>query len=321
MEAALSTRRMRVAEAYDNLRPLLFSIAYRMLGSVAEAEDIVQEAFLRYQRALAEQTAEIESPKAYLSAVTTRLAVDHLRSARVRREQYVGEWLPEPVLTEETSLDGARYVEEADSLSMAFLLVLERLSPVERAVFLLHDVFDYGYDEISRIVGKSEDNCRQLAARARRHVQEEKPRFEASRQQREELAARFFDALHDGDVESLVEVLAADAAVYSDGGGKAPALPRPLFGRDRVAKLLLGLSRTRRKLGLTVRRTEINGQPGAMFFDGSGLLVAAWTLDIADGLVQTIRSVANPEKLRHVGPPADLRALLHHGERGARHRT
>src|SRR5438552_12871705 len=196
MEAALSTRRMRVAEAYDDLRPLLFSIAYRMLGSVAEAEDIVQEAFLRYQRSLSEHTAEIESPRAYLSAVTTRLAIDHLRSARVRREQYVGEWLPEPVLTDETSLDGACYVEEADSLSMAFLLVLERLSPVERAVFLLHDVLAYGYDEISGIVGKSENNCRQLAARARRHVQEEKPRFEASRQQREELAARFFDALH-----------------------------------------------------------------------------------------------------------------------------
>jgi len=321
MEAALSTRRMRVAEAYEDLRPLLFSIAYRMLGSVAEAEDIVQEAFLRYQRALAEQTGEVESPRAYLSAVTTRLAIDHLRSARVRREQYVGEWLPEPVATEETRLDGARYVEEADSLSMAFLLVLERLSPVERAVFLLHDVFDYGYDEISRIVGKSEDNCRQLATRARRHVQEEKPRFEASRRQREELAARFFDALDEGDVDSLIELLAADAAVYSDGGGKAPTLPRPLFGRDRVAKLLFGLIRIRRELGLTVRRTEINGQPGAMFFDGSGLLVGTWTLDIADGLVQTIRSVANPEKLRHLGPPADLRALLHDGERRARKRT
>jgi RNA polymerase sigma-70 factor (ECF subfamily) len=320
MEAGLSTGRMRVAEAYEDLRPLLFSIAYRMLGSVAEAEDIVQEAFLRYQRALAEQTTDIESPRAYLSAVTTRLAIDHLRSARVRREQYVGEWLPEPMLTEETSLDGARYVEEADALSMAFLLVLERLSPVERAVFLLHDVFGHGYDEISGIVGKSEDNCRQLATRARRHVREEKPRFEASRRQRDELAARFFDALDEGDMDSLIELLGADAAVYSDGGGKAPALPRPLFGRDRVAKLLQGLSRTRRELGLTFRRTEINGQPGAIFFDGSGLLVATWTLDIADGLVQTIRSVANPEKLRHLGPPADLRALLH-GDRRASHHT
>jgi RNA polymerase sigma-70 factor (ECF subfamily) len=310
---------MRVAEAYEDLRPLLFSIAYRMLGSVAEAEDIVQEAFLRYQRALAEQTAEVESPRAYLSAVTTRLAIDHLRSARVRREQYVGEWLPEPVLTEETSLDGARYVEEADSLSTAFLLVLERLSPIERAVFLLHDVFDYGYDEISRIVGKSEDNCRQLATRARRHIQEEKPRFEASRRQREGLAARFFDAVGDGDMDSLVELLAADAVVYSDGGGKAPSWPRPIFGRDRVARLILALRDAIREFGLTVRRTEVNGQPGAMFLDRSGLLVAAWTVEIADGLVQTIRSVVNPDKLRHLGPPADAYALVR--ERGKRRRT
>jgi RNA polymerase sigma-70 factor, ECF subfamily len=319
MEAGLSTRRIRVAEAYEDLRPLLFSIAYRMLGSVAEAEDIVQEAFLRYQRAPVEQTAAVESPRAYLSAVTTRLAIDHLRSARVRREQYVGEWLPEPVLTEETSLDGARFVEEADSLSMAFLLVLERLSPVERAVFLLHDVFDYGYDEISGIVAKSEDNCRQLAARARRHLQEEKSRFEASRRQREELAARFFDALGEGDMDSLVELLAADAAAYADGGGKAPSWPRPVFGRVRVAKLLLGLGRTGRELGLIVRRTEINGQPGAMFFDGSGLLAAAVTLEIADELVQTVRAVVNPDKLRHLGPPVDARALLERHR--ARHGT
>jgi RNA polymerase sigma-70 factor (ECF subfamily) len=305
-----------VAETYEDLRPLLFSIAYRMLGSVAEAEDIVQEAFLRYQRALAEETAEVESPRAYLCAVTTRLAIDYLRSARARREDYVGEWLPEPVLTEETSLDGARYVEEADSLSMAFLLVLERLSPVERAVFLLHDVFDYDYREISRIVAKSEDNCRQLATRARRHVREEKPRFEAARQEHEELAARFFDAFGDGDIDSLVELLAADAAVYNDGGGKAPSAPRPIFGRDRVAKLLLGIARTRGELGVTVRRIEINGEPGAMFFDPSGLLIATWTLDIADGVVQTIRSVANPDKLGHLGTPADAYALLR-----ARHRT
>src|SRR5215471_13546582 len=163
-----------MAETYEDLRPLLFSIAYRMLGRVGEAEDVVQDAFLRYQNAAARQTGEIESPKAYLSAVTTRLAIDHLRSARVRKEQYVGEWLPEPLLTDDMSLDGARYVEEADSLSMAFLLLLERLSPVERAVFLLHDVFDYGYDEVAQIVERSEDNCRQLASRARRHVQEEK---------------------------------------------------------------------------------------------------------------------------------------------------
>jgi RNA polymerase sigma-70 factor (ECF subfamily) len=213
------------------------------------------------------------------------------------------------VLTEETSLDGARYVEQADSLSMAFLLVLERLSPVERAVFLLHDVFDYGYDEIARIVGKSEANCRQLAARARHHVREEKLRFEASREQRDELAARFVDALGDGDVDSLVELLAADAAVYSDGGGKAPSWTQPIFGRDRVIRLLAALPEAWRELGFRMRRTEINGQPGLMLFDRSDLLVTAWTFEIADGRVQTIRAVINPDKLRHLAPLADARAI------------
>jgi RNA polymerase sigma-70 factor, ECF subfamily len=308
MEASPSSR-MRVAETYEDLRPLLFSIAYRMLGSVAEAEDIVQDAFVRYQTL--DDTSQIDSPKAYLSAVTTRLAIDHLRSARARRESYVGEWLPEPLLTDETAQDGARYVEDADSLSMAFLLVLERLSPVERAVFLLHDVFDYGYDEIARIVDKSEDNCRQLAVRARRHVEEHKPRFEASRQQREELADRFFEAVGEGDMDGLVELLAADVVVYGDGGGTSPSWPRPIFGRDRVVRLLLGVGMQSSDLGLQTRRAEINGQPGIMVFDPDGRLINVMTLDIADGVVLTIRSVINPEKLRHLGPLADVRALFH----------
>ncbi len=299
-----------LGEVYESLRPILFSIAYRMLGSVAEAEDVVQEAFLRYQRASAEQASRIDSPKAYLSAVVTRLAIDHLRSARARREQYVGAWLPEPLVTEEEQMEGARYVEEVDSLSMAFLLLLERLTPVERAVFLLHDVFDYGYDEIARIVGKSEDNCRQLAARARRHVREQKPRFEASRRQREELANRLFAAVGRGDLDALVELLAGDAAVYGDGGGGAPSWPWPIFGRDRVARLLASLGTQARELGLSLRRTEINGQPGAMFIDPDGRLVNVVTVDIADGLVHTVRSVINREKLRHLGPLADVRALV-----------
>jgi RNA polymerase sigma-70 factor, ECF subfamily len=310
MEASRSTSNVRVAEAYEDLRPLSFSIAYRMLGSVAEAEDIVQEAFLRYQRAL-DDGAEIGSPKAYLSAVTTRLAIDHLRSARVRRESYVGEWLPEPLLTDETAPDGARAAEDADSLSMAFLLLLERLSPVERAVFLLHDVFDYGYDEVARIVGKSEDNCRQLATRARRHIEEHKPRFEASRKQREELAARFFEAIGDGDMDGIVELLAADVAVYGDGGGNVPSWPRPIFGRDRVARLLVGIGRQARELSLGFRPAEINGQPGVMAFDPSGRLISVMTIDLSGGLVQTVRSVINPDKLRHLGPLADVRALMH----------
>lgn len=300
----------RLEEVYADLRPLLFSIAYRMLGSVAEAEDMVQEAFLRYQAALADRRSEIGSPKAYLSATVTRLAIDHLRSARVRREHYVGAWLPEPVLTGDGRLEGTRFVDEIDSLSMAFLLVLERLTPVERAVFLLHDVFDYGYDEIARIVGKSEDNCRQLASRARRRVREEKPRFEVSRQRREELADRFFDALSNGNLSGLVELLAADAVVYGDGGGKAPASRRPVAGRDRVARFLLGLARHANELGVSVRRTEVNGQPGALFFDPSGRLINAVALDIANGVVQYVRSIVNPDKLGHLGPLADLRALL-----------
>jgi RNA polymerase sigma-70 factor (ECF subfamily) len=298
-----------VAETYEDLRPLLFSIAYRMLGSVAEAEDVVQDAFLRYQDALSRPGTEIESPKAYLSAVTTRLAIDHLRSARVRRESYVGEWLPEPLLTDESAPDAARYAEDADTLSMAFLLVLERLSPVERAVFLLHDVFDYGYDEVASIVDKSEANTRQLAVRARRHVEAEKPRFEASRQQRDELAARFFDAVGDGDMEGLVELLAADVVVVGDNGGTRPSWPRPIFGRDRVVRLLLGLGRHAVDLGVTVRRTEINGQPGAMFLDPSGRLLYVMTLDIVDGVVQTVRSTINPDKLRHLGPLGNLLQL------------
>ncbi len=235
---------MTAAEAYEQLRPLMFSIAYRMLGRASEAEDVVQEAFLRYHRAQSGEAgkAGIDSPKAYLSSITTRLCIDYLRSARVRREAYSGEWLPEPLLTDDpltgaTGPDPARLAEQADSLSMAFLLLLERLSPVERAVFLLHDVFSYGYDEIARIVGKSEDNCRQLATRARRHVGEHKPRFEASRDKREELAARFFGAVGDGDMDGLVAMLAADVVVYGDSGGTPPSWPRPIVGRDRVVRL------------------------------------------------------------------------------------
>ena len=295
---------------HDQLRPLMFSIAYRMLGSVAEAEDVVQEAFLRFQRALG-GCVRVESPKAYLSTVTTRLAIDHLRSARARRESYVGEWLPEPLLTE-SEPDVAQHAETADSLSMAFLVLLESLSPVERAVFLLHDVFGYAYDEIARIVGKSEQNCRQLAVRARRRVEERKPRFEASRAQRERLANRFFDAVEEGDMDGLVGLLAADVVVYGDGGGHpdVPSWRRPIHGRENVGRLLLGLRAQQKELGVTMRRTEINGQPGALFLDPDGRLINIVTVDVADGAVQTIRSIINPDKLAHLGPLADVRRLL-----------
>ena len=305
---------MSVTEAFETLRPLMFSIAYRMLGSVADAEDIVQEAFLRYHRVVAEDRA-VESPKAFLSSVTTRLSIDQLRSARSRREAYVGPWLPEPVLTDPAAPgpaapDPAAHAEDADSLSMAFLLLLERLSPTERAVFLLHDVFDYGYSEIAGIVGKSEDNCRQLARRARHHVVAHKPRFEASRRERDELAARFFAAMGEGDMSGLVDLLAADVVVYGDSGETRPSWPRPIIGRDNVRRLVASLSGQVRELGVTLRRAEINGQPGAMFYDSSGLLVSVLCLDIADGVVQAVRSVINPDKLHHLGPLSDFRSHL-----------
>jgi RNA polymerase sigma-70 factor, ECF subfamily len=299
---------MGTAEIYEPLRPLLFSIAYRMLGTVSDAEDIVQEAFLRYHRAAAGRDG-VESPKAFLSAVTTRLCIDHLRSARLRREAYVGEWLPEPLLTDTAAPDPAGAAEQADSLSMAFLLLLERLTPVQRAVFLLHDVFGYGYDEIAGIVGKSEDNCRQLALRARRRVGEGRPRFEASRSKREKLAGQFFRAVGDGDMDGLVSMLAEDVVVYGDSGGIGPSWPRPITGRGNVSRLLLGIGGQMRQVGITIRPTEINGQPGAMFLDPDGNLTNVFVLDIADGQVAAVRSVINPEKLRHLGSLADLPRL------------
>lgn len=283
----------------EEFRPLMFAIAYRMVGSVSDAEDIVQEVFLRFHRESTKGTV-IESPKAYLSAVTTRLSIDHLRSARVRRERYFGTWLPEPLLTDDES-DVAQHAETADSLSLAFLVLLEKLTPVERAVFILRDVFDYEYDEIASIVGKSEENCRQIAVRARRQVHAEKPRFEASRQRRRELADRFATAAASGDVEGLIELLAADVVAYADGGGKAVAFPRPVHGRERVARVLLGGKARGEALGVTsIRSVEINGQPGFLFLDARGRPLVAVSLDIADDLVQTIRAISNPEKLRHL---------------------
>jgi RNA polymerase sigma-70 factor, ECF subfamily len=300
---------MTTTEAYQSLRPLMFGIAYRMLGSVTEAEDIVQEAFLRYHRAQA-GPGGADSPKAYLSAVTTRLCIDQLRSARARREAYVGEWLPEPLLTDPAAPDPAAEAEQADSLSMAFLLLLERLSPVERAVFLLHDIFGYGYDEVAGIVGKSEDNCRQLARRARQHVAERRPRFEASRGKRDELAARFLAAVGAGDMDGMVAMLAADVTVYGDSGGVPPSWPRPITGRVQVARLLIAIGRQLRDLPVTGRLAEVNGQPGVLFEDDAGRLVAVMSLDIAGGQVRAVRSVISREKLRHLSPLADLAALL-----------
>ncbi len=291
------------------LRPAAFAIAYRMLGSVAEAEDVVQESLLRVHTTLA-AGERIESPRAYVATVATRLAIDQLRSARARRERYVGEWLPEPLVTDAAG-DPARQAELADSLSLAFLVMLESLSPEQRAVLLLRDVFDYGYDEIAEVVGKTADNTRQLATRARRHVEEHRPRFEASRQQRDDLARRFFAAARDGDLGGLETLLAQDVVLHGDGGGKVPALARSLHGRRRVARTLLAWARQGlRRGGATLRRVEVNGQPGALLLDPEGRLVSVMALDIADGRIQGVSSIVNPDKLRHLGRVGDMRALL-----------
>jgi RNA polymerase sigma-70 factor (TIGR02957 family) len=301
-------------ELLDELRPVAFAIAYRMLGSVAEAEDVVQESLLRVHRML-EAGEPIASPRAYVATVATRLAIDELRSARARRETYVGEWLPEPLVASAAD-DPARQAETADSLSLAFLVLLESLSPEQRAVFLLRDVFDYGYDEIAEIVGKREDNVRQLAARARRHVEERRPRFDASPEQHEELARRFFAAAQEGDVGSLEALLAHDVVLRGDGGGKVPALARALHGRSRVARTLLAWWRQGARIGrVAVRQVEVNGQPGGLMLDPDGRLIGVMALDIAGGQVQAVCSIVNPDKLAHLGPVADVHALLARRER------
>jgi RNA polymerase sigma-70 factor, ECF subfamily len=232
--------------------------------------------------------------------VTTRIAIDQLRSARARREVYPGQWLPEPIVDDEA----VRHAETADSLSLTFLHLLEKLSPVERAVFLLREVFDYPYDDVARIVGKTPENCRQILARAHRHVEEGRRRFDVSREERDEVARRFLAAWEEGDTGGLVELLAADATVYGDGGGKAPAVPVPLVGAERVAKALIGWGRQARERGLMHRPALVNGEPGLVFYDSEGSIVWVSALEIADGVVIAIRSILNPDKLEHLQAPA-----------------
>ncbi|MET9647214.1 RNA polymerase sigma-70 factor [Streptomyces syringium] len=291
---------MSKVEEFEELRPLLFSIAYRILGSVGEAEDAVQETWLRFDGSSTRPT----STKAFLSATVTRISIDVLRSARVRREQYVGPWFPEPLLNDPYQ-DPARAAELADSVSMAALVLLERLSPLERAVFILREVFGFGFDEIATAVERSEAACRQLLVRARRHMQAGRPRFEADRQERQKLATRFFDALREGDVTGLQELLAADVSLVGDGGGKSPALARAIVGADKAARLLASIFPWLLRVDVTFEPRDVNGQPGAIFRDRDGKVLYAMALDVLDGQIQTIRSVSNPDKLGHLGPVAD----------------
>ncbi|MGW1408256.1 RNA polymerase sigma-70 factor [Streptomyces sp. NPDC002403] len=295
---------MSKVEEFEELRPLLFSIAYRILGSVSEAEDAVQETWLRYDGSTTRPT----STKAFLSAAVTRISIDVLRSARVRREEYVGPWFPEPLLSDPYQ-DPARSVELADSVSMAALLLLERLSPLERAVFLLREVFAFGFDEVASAVGRSEAACRQLLVRARRHMEAGRPRFAADSQERRELATRFFDALKNGDVGGLQNLLAADVQLVGDGGGKAPQLARAVVGAENVARVLGTAFPWLFRIDVTCEPHEVNGQPGAVFRDRDGRVLNTMVLEVLDGRIQTVRGVINPDKLGHLGPVADAWAV------------
>ncbi|WP_151477871.1 RNA polymerase sigma-70 factor [Streptomyces albicerus] len=304
---------MSVSDLYGELRPRAFAIAYQMLGSVSEAEDVVQEAFLRMHQTL-QRDEPIASPRAYIATLATRLAIDQLRSARVRRESYVGEWLPEPMVTDPTPAEQA---ETADSLSLAFLVLLESLSPHQRAAFLLREVFEYPYTEVAEIIGTDVDSTRHLVARARNHLRTRRPRYHASRRQREELTRRFFAAAEQGDLRALEVLLAQDVALHGDGGGKVPALGRPINGRGRVARTMLAGLAAFARLGGRIHVTEVNGQPGAMAYDAQDRLVGVMGLDIADDQIQAIHSIVNPDKLRHLDEVSDLGTRLRPGRRSS----
>ncbi len=295
---------MNRAEVFSQQRPRLFGIAYRMLGSVMDAEDVVQDTFLRWQQATDGEIASVASPQAYLTTMVTRRCIDQLRSARARREQYVGPWLPEPLLTD-PSPDPAEASALADSLSTAFLVLLERLSPLERAVFLLREVFEYSYAEIAQIVGKSEVNCRQLLARARRRIDEQRPRFPASREQHERLVAEFGRAVSEGDMQGLLSVLADDVMLWTDGGGKVAAAVRPIFGVDRVVRGLFGF--VSKVPGLVTRMATLNNQPALIAYLDD-MPHTAVTFDMAAGRIRAIYAVANPDKLRALPPLRSRRA-------------
>lgn len=288
------------AEIFDATRPLLFSIAYRMTGSVTDAEDLVQDAFVRW---LESPDTEVRVPRAFLATIVTRLAINHLQSARSRRETYVGPWLPEPLVTEHAP-DASEPVELAESLSIAFLLMLERLSAVERAVLLLHDVFDFDYAEIATILEKSEANCRQLLTRAKKHLGESRARFDVDPAQADRLLTGFTNAVRAGDVDGLLGMLAEDITLWADGGGKVPgAALQPVHGAETVARFVVQRARGGASRGGTVRLTQINGQPG-FIVSVAGTPLAAMALGIRDGRIHDIYAIANPDKLRAISQPS-----------------
>ncbi len=285
----------------EQYRPRLFGIAYRMLGSVTDAEDAVQEAYLRWQQAQARDEV-IVAPEGWLIAVLTRLCIDQLRAARTTREAYIGPWLPEPLVST-AGKDVGEVVEMAEAISMAFLIMLERLSPVERAVFLLHEVFGYAHAEIAGIVGKSEAACRQHLRRAKERIRLDRPRFQTSAEIGERLAAEFLRACTDGDLPGLLTILTDDVELVADSGGKAAAPPRPIRGAVAVARLLVSLMR-RAPRNWTITRVAINGDPGFVAYDNDGEPIAAVALEMSESRVAAIRLIRNPDKLRVVPRPA-----------------
>jgi RNA polymerase sigma-70 factor (ECF subfamily) len=288
-------------EWFNQHRPLLFGVAYRMLGSFADAEDLLQDTFIRWQQA---SEVEVESPRALLVTILTRLCIDHLQSARVRREEYFGQWLPEPLVTG-PSQNPLIALEVDESLSLAFLLLLERLTPVERAVLVLREVFDYEYSEIAAILDQSEPNCRQILRRARQHIKQSRSRFDASRETQEELLRRFSEASSLGDLEGLVALLSKEAVFYSDGGGKAPALPKPIYGAGNIARGVLEGLRRLVPQNLVRRFVEINGQPGIVSFRDARPF-SVFTLNVSGERISHIYVVTNPEKLKRIPPLASL---------------
>ncbi len=281
---------------FDQYRSLLFSVAYRMLGSVADAEDMLQETFIRWQQAPDDE--EIRSPRAFLVTIISRLCLNHLQSARVQREEYVGQWLPEPIITGPGS-DPLEIIRVDESLSMAFLVMLERLTPVERAVFLLREVFEYEYSEIAAVLSQSEANCRQILSRAKQHVSAMRPRFKTSPREKSDLLERFLKATSSGDMDGLVALLSNDVVLHSDGGGKAIAVPNLIHGADNVARGIFGGLQKIVPKNLARRVMEINGEHGVVsYLDGKPYSVL--TLGAGEGRIHAIYILTNPEKLLHL---------------------